>query len=125
MAKPLAPVVVDGKLNGKKKFHLADLDPGETEGWKKADGAKRLEALGAELAELTNLLAYAGEHALLVVFQGRDASGKDGAIRKVLSFGNVLNAQVHAFKAPNEEERAHDFLWRIHKALPRRGEMVL
>src|SRR5687768_8770880 len=125
MEKALAPVVVDGKLNDKKKFRLEDLDAGDTAGWKKGDAAKQLEILGEEIAELTNLLAYAADRALLIVFQGRDASGKDGAIRKLLSFGNVLNAHVHAFKAPTEEERSRDFLWRIHNAVPRRGEMAL
>jgi PPK2 family polyphosphate:nucleotide phosphotransferase len=125
MAKALAPVVIDGKLNGKKKFQLSEVDPSDTGGWKKPAAVKQLEVLGAELAELTNLLAYAGEESLLVVIQGRDASGKDGLVRKILNFANVLNTEVHAFKAPNEEERGHDFLWRIHKATPRQGQMAL
>ena len=85
----------------------------------------RVEKLGREFAELSNLLAFARQHALLVVIQGRDASGKDGVIRQVLQHANVLNAQVHPFKVPTEQEAAHDFLWRIHKATPLKGDMVL
>jgi PPK2 family polyphosphate:nucleotide phosphotransferase len=59
------------------------------------------------------------------VLQGRDASGKDGTIRKILEFTNVQQAYVQPFKVPTEEERAHDFLWRVHKAVPRRGHMTL
>ena len=83
------------------------------------------EKLGRELAELENLLTYAGTHALLIVLQGRDASGKDGSARKILEYTNVQNAYLHAYKVPTEEERAHDFLWRVHRAVPRRGYMAM
>jgi PPK2 family polyphosphate:nucleotide phosphotransferase len=120
MAKLLAPIV-----DGRKKIRLADIPTDATGGLKKEEGLAQLDKLGAELAELTNLLAYAGQHSLLIVFQGRDASGKDGAIRKVLGFANVLAAHVHPFKVPTEEERAHDFLWRVHKACPGKGQIAL
>ena len=112
-------------ITGAKKVQLDDIDPGQTDGLDKAGAHERLEELGAELAELTNLLVYAGKQALLVIFQGRDASGKDGAIRKILEYGNVLGSSVHAFKAPTEEERGHDFLWRVHRVTPRRGRIAL
>ena len=120
MTKPLA-----FEIDGKKKINLGDIDPGDTAGWKKSEGLIELEKLGAELAELTNLLTYAGDQSLLMVFQGRDASGKDGVIRQVLQFANVLAAQVCPFKAPTEDERAHDFLWRVHKVVPARGKLAL
>ena len=85
----------------------------------------RSSKLGSELSELENLLTYAGTQALLVVFQGRDASGKDGTIRKILEFSNIQQSYVHPFKVPTEEERAHDFLWRVHKAVAARGHMAL
>ena len=112
-------------VSGFKKVKLDAINPGDTDGIDKGEAQQRLEKLGDELAELTNLLVYAGKQALLVVFQGRDAGGKDGAIRKVLEYGNVLGASVQAFKAPTEEERAHDFLWRIHKVTPQRGRIAL
>jgi PPK2 family polyphosphate:nucleotide phosphotransferase len=112
-------------LDRSRRIKLDGVDPGDTQGIEKDDGLKRIEKLGRELSELENLLTYAGTHALLVVLQGRDASGKDGAIRKILEFSNIQQAYVHPFKAPTEEERAHDFLWRVHGAVPRRGYMAL
>lgn len=112
-------------FDGSKRIHLNRCDPAETGGLEKEEGLARLEKLGAEFAELGNLLAYAGQNALLVVLQGRDASGKDGAIRKVLEYSNVQNVRVEPFKVPTEEERAHDFLWRVHKVAPRRGHLAL
>ena len=112
-------------IDGSRRVKLAGVDPADTGGMKKDEALVEIEELGAELAELGNLLTYAGRHALLVVLQGRDASGKDGAIRKILAFSNVQNANVHPFKVPTEEERAHDFLWRVHKAVPERGHLGL
>jgi PPK2 family polyphosphate:nucleotide phosphotransferase len=60
-------------------------------------------------------------HALLIVLQGRDAAGKDGTIRKVFSAVNPQGCAVTSFKAPTDAERAHDFLWRVHQAVPPRG----
>jgi len=70
-------------------------------------------------------MTYAGQHALLIVLQGRDASGKDGTIRKILELSNIQNADVRPFKVPTEEELAHDFLWRVHKVVPRRGHITM
>ena len=79
-------------------------------------GVERLEALQERL--------YAqGEHALLLIFQGMDASGKDSAIKHVMSGVNPQGTDVHAFKQPSSEELAHDFLWRVVKALPARGRI--
>jgi PPK2 family polyphosphate:nucleotide phosphotransferase len=120
MPRPLAR-----RLDGARRIRLDDVDPADTQGIEKDDGLKRVEKLGRELSELENLLTYAGTHALLVVLQGRDASGKDGTIRKILEFSNIQQSYVHPFKVPTEEERAHDFLWRAHKAVPRRGHVAL
>ena len=80
------------KVDGSRRVRLDDVDPADTAGVEKDEGLERIERLGSELAELENLLTYAGTHALLVVLQGRDASGKDGSIRKILEFTNVQNA---------------------------------
>jgi len=120
----IAPMARDGharKIDGRKRVRLDRVDPADTDGLEKEEALEKLEKLGRELEELENLMTYAGTHALLVVLQGRDASGKDGAARKILEFTNVQNAYVHPFKVPTEEERAHDFLWRVHAATPRRG----
>lgn len=83
------------------------------------------DALEEELAELDDLLYFARQHAVLIVFQGRDAAGKDGAIRKVLDHCNAQGVRVESFKVPTEEERSHDFLWRVHRKAPAHGEIVL
>src|SRR4051794_27753111 len=113
------------RLDGSHKVRLARHDPSDTAGMDKDEAVARTEVLGHELAELGNLLTYAGENALLIVLQGRDASGKDGTIRRILGYSNIQNARVHAFKVPTEEERAHDFLWRVHAAAPRRGDVAM
>jgi PPK2 family polyphosphate:nucleotide phosphotransferase len=112
-------------LDGSGKVRLREHRTDDAGGLEKEEGVARLEKLGQEFQELANLLAFAGQHALLVVLQGRDASGKDGTIRKVLDHSNVLNVRVESFKVPTEEERAHDFLWRVHKVVPRRGQLTL
>ena len=111
--------------DGSKKVRLDRVDTGAPRGLDKDEALERTDQLGAEFSELGNLLTYAGTHALLIVLQGRDASGKDGTIRKILSFSNVQNAYVAPFKVPTEEERAHDFLWRVHKVAPARGHIAM
>jgi PPK2 family polyphosphate:nucleotide phosphotransferase len=113
------------RIDGSKRIRLDDVDPADTGDVDKDEALERIERLGTELSELENLLTYAGTHALLVVLQGRDASGKDGSIRKILEYTNVQNAYVKPFKVPTEDERAHDFLWRVHAAVPRQGYMAL
>lgn len=107
-----------------KGVKLASWDADDTLGLKK--GQKTDAQLVKNLARLDELqyLMYA-EHrrALLVVLQGIDASGKDGTIRHVMSGLNPQGCRVTAFKAPSAEEADHDFLWRVHRAVPARGEI--
>ena len=79
------------------------------------------EKIIEKIAELQKVFYASGKKGLLVVLQGLDASGKDGLVGKVFKGVNPLGCTVHAFKAPTEEELAHDFLWRVHKAIPRKG----
>jgi PPK2 family polyphosphate:nucleotide phosphotransferase len=74
-----------------------------------------------ELDELQYLLYAEGKHAVLVILQGLDASGKDGAINKVFGQLNPQGVMVRSFKVPTEEELKHDFLWRIHQHAPSKG----
>jgi PPK2 family polyphosphate:nucleotide phosphotransferase len=107
-----------------KKVRLADWDPEDTLGWDK--GHKTKAALDKTLEKLDKLqyLLYA-EHkrALLIVLQGLDAAGKDGTIRHVMSGVNPQGCQVTPFKKPSAEEMEHDYLWRIHKAVPQLGDI--
>lgn len=78
-------------------------------------------ALLKEMNDLQNLLYAEGKYSLLIIIQGMDASGKDGVIRNVLSSMNPQGVTVKSFKVPTEEEAAHDFLWRVHAAVPAKG----
>ncbi|MDQ2890541.1 MAG: polyphosphate kinase 2 family protein [Gemmatimonadota bacterium] len=90
-----------------------------------APGPRKLRSkLKKRLASLDKLQAKLygdGRYAVLVVLQGRDAAGKDGSIRRVFSACNPQGCQVTSFKEPTVQERKHDFLWRIHQAVPARG----
>ena len=82
--------------------------------------------LGEHVEELSSLqrLHYASNrYALLLIFQGMDAAGKDGAIRHVMSGVNPQGCQVFSFKQPSAEELEHDFLWRTTRRLPERGRI--
>ncbi|MCH9647266.1 MAG: polyphosphate kinase 2 family protein [Deltaproteobacteria bacterium] len=105
-----------------ERYDLSAIDPSDTgdyEGKKK--GEKELEKRREVLLELQRKLHVDGRNSLLVVLQAMDCAGKDGTIRHVLGAFEPQGTQVASFKVPSEEERAHDFLWRIHKAVPRLG----
>ncbi len=106
------------------KFRLKDHDPNDTgELNDDRQARKLLEADVERLAGLHEKLYADNRYAVLVVLQGMDASGKDGTIKHVMTGLNPQGVQVTSFKVPSEEELDHDFLWRIHRALPRRGNI--
>ncbi len=110
------------KVKEGTKVKLKDYDPGYTDDMTdRALAATLLEKLDDELNELQEMMAAAQHQALLMILQGMDTSGKDGTIRHVLSRVNPQGCIVHSFKEPTQEELAHDFLWRIHKAVPAGG----
>lgn len=76
-----------------------------------------------KMSELQEKLYASSREGLIVVFQAIDAAGKDSTIKHVCTGLNPQGVVVHSFKAPTSEELAHDFLWRVHKAVPRRGEI--
>ena len=100
---------------------LSKTDTRAPEDWDKKETKEKTQVLLQELDELQNLLYAEGKHAVLVVIQGMDASGKDGVIRNVFSHMNPLGITAKPFKTPTQEELAHDFLWRIHQHTPARG----
>jgi len=106
------------------KVHLKDLDPADTLGLKDKHEAEKITAKHvARLEELQYLLTAEARHGVLVVLQALDTGGKDGTIRHVMSGLNPQGCKVTPFKVPTPEESAHDFLWRVHKAVPARGEI--
>jgi PPK2 family polyphosphate:nucleotide phosphotransferase len=89
----------------------------------KKEGAKRLKELQRQLRELQLRLFAEGEQALLLVLQGMDSSGKDSTIRRVFEGVNPQGVWVRGFGRPEEAELARDYLWRIHRDVPRRGKI--
>ncbi|MCB0572019.1 MAG: polyphosphate kinase [Phaeodactylibacter sp.] len=73
------------------------------------------------LGELQQLMYAQQKYSALVILQGMDGSGKDGAAKQVFAECHHYGVQVHSFKKPSEEEFAHDFLWRVHQQAPRKG----
>ncbi|HVT59150.1 MAG TPA: polyphosphate kinase 2 family protein [Thermoanaerobaculia bacterium] len=109
------------------KFRIAQVDAGSTAGWKGGKGATAevFARLSRRLELLQGRLWAEHRRKVLVVLQGMDTSGKDGTISHVLEAVNPLGVRVAAWKAPTEEERDHDFLWRVHPKVPGRGELVI
>jgi PPK2 family polyphosphate:nucleotide phosphotransferase len=106
------------------KFRLKDFDPAETKGVRSKKHAEKLREQSSAMACQMQEKLYAQDRwALLLVFQGMDAAGKDSAIKHVMSGVNPQGCDVHAFKAPSHEELDHDFLRRCHKVLPERGKI--
>lgn len=103
------------------KIKLKDIDTRAPKNLNKEETKEKLAVILQELDELQNLLFAESEHALLVVIQGMDASGKDGTVRNVFGKLNPQGVLVRSFKTPTAEELAHDFLWRIHCHTPQKG----
>jgi PPK2 family polyphosphate:nucleotide phosphotransferase len=107
-----------------KKFRMKDYDPADTNGIKSKKAAQdMLEQIGPRLAEMQEKLYAQDLWALLLIFQGMDAAGKDGAIAHVMSGVNPQGCDVYSFKEPSKEELQHDYLWREHNVMPRRGKI--
>jgi PPK2 family polyphosphate:nucleotide phosphotransferase len=103
---------------------LSERDPRDTLGLPgKAESKEQLSGLLAELSEFQTRLWAEDRRSVLLILQGLDASGKDGATRKVFTGVNPQGCRVVSFKSPTEPELEHDFLWRIHANCPARGEI--
>jgi PPK2 family polyphosphate:nucleotide phosphotransferase len=100
---------------------LVEIDPDNTLGRNKNDVENELVDLHSTLSQLQYRLYIENKKALLIILQGMDASGKDGTIKHVMGAFHPLGCRVESFKVPTTEELAYDFLWRIHKVVPRKG----
>ena len=105
------------------KVRLAKIDPSSTHGKQKAAAETQLPKNLDRLGILQYRLYAEARRSLLIVLQGIDAGGKDGTIRHVMSGFNPQGASVTSFKVPAGEEKQHDYLWRVHKAVPKFGEI--
>jgi len=106
---------------------LSEWDPNDKSAFsgKKKEGRKRLLELNEQLEELQELLYAEHKHKVLIVLQAMDSGGKDGTIRHVFEGVNPQGVRVAGFKKPTPEELDHDYLWRVHKQTPGRGEIVI
>ncbi|MEK8088241.1 PPK2 family polyphosphate kinase [Thermithiobacillus plumbiphilus] len=102
---------------------LDQIDPAFTGDMDKAEAQDCLTDFRSRLLHLHELLYADRRYAVLVILQGMDTSGKDGTLRHVLSGLNPVGTRVFSFKTPNDEERAHDYLWRVHRNVPPRGSI--
>ena len=125
------PLLEEGKNKGKgkpKACTMSDFDPSakpfSLDNGKQDDKAA-VEALAMELDTLQNLFYADRRFKLLVVLQGTDTSGKDGTLRGVFNRMSPLGLHTAAWKAPNENELARDYLWRIHQMVPPAGEFMI
>ncbi len=100
---------------------LSEIPTRAPKGMEKAETKKETNRIARRIADLQHIMYAEKKHSLLVVFQGMDASGKDGATRKVFSYCNPTGINASPFKKPTEEEFAHDFLWRANKRSPAKG----
>ena len=109
-------------VESKKDIKLGDSHARLPDSGKSEEELERLSAKeSARISDLQRVLWADGSRALLIVLQGRDASGKDGTIRKVFSSVNPQGCFVSSFKQPTELELRHDYLWRIHSQIPPKG----
>ncbi|MEW6030506.1 MAG: polyphosphate kinase 2 family protein [Chloroflexota bacterium] len=109
------------------KVRLSKWDPndkGDFDGGKE-QGLAEVERLNTKLEALQELLFAEGKHKVLIVLQAMDTGGKDGVIRRVFDGVNPQGVRVAPFKVPTQEELAHDYLWRVHKVVPGKGEIVI
>jgi PPK2 family polyphosphate:nucleotide phosphotransferase len=107
----------------KPPIRLKDFDPGFHDGLEKEATRAKTDEFCRKIGELQKRLYANARQAVLIVLQGMDTSGKDGAGKRVLEYVNPYGIETASFKAPTAEEMAHDFLWRIHKVVPRYGNI--
>ncbi len=105
-----------------KLSEISSLPP---DGAKKSKIERKTRKYEKRIGELNEILLAEKNHSLLVILQGMDSSGKDGAIRNVFQDCTPFNLSVSAFKTPTKAELAHDFLWRIHEQAPMKGEIKI
>ena len=121
--KDFTPWVISHKATLNLKSF--DTQPPSDERWEDKYKAENMQKLGEKLGQLQGLMHASKTRGLLLVLQGMDTAGKDGAIRHVFNHVSPLGVRAEAFGAPTEQELEHDFLWRIHQKTPALGEIVV
>lgn len=104
-------------------INLSEIPTKAPEGFSKKKAEKKLKKIAKEIGELAKVMHAQKKHSLLIVFQGMDSSGKDGATENVFRNTSPSFVSVKGFKKPSDEEFAHDFLWRVTKEAPHKGHI--
>ena len=104
---------------------LSEIPTTAPEGMTKKETKKKTDLIARAIADRQHLLYAEDKKSLLIVLQGMDASGKDGSTRKIFKYCSPIGISAHAFKKPTELEFAHDFLWRVHKLVPQKGQITI
>jgi PPK2 family polyphosphate:nucleotide phosphotransferase len=109
------------------KFSLKEIDSNDrsARGKSKEEDLVELAKLATEINALQDILYAQEKHKVLLVLQGMDASGKDGTVKHVFSECDPLGIRLASFKGPTNEELAHDYLWRVHNKVPKKGEITI
>ena len=107
------------------KVELSKIEAGYHGEYDEDEATDQLQKLSLRLSELQAEMYAENKHALLIVLQAMDAGGKDGTIHHVMGAMNPQGCSVVGFKVPTAEELAHDYLWRIHKMTPRKGQITV
>jgi polyphosphate kinase 2 (PPK2 family) len=102
---------------------LRDFDPDFHGGLGKDEAREKTSKLCQRIGELQELLYANARHAVLILLKGMDCSGKDGAVKRVLQDVDPAGVENANFKSPSAEDRAHDYLWRVHQRVPRYGSI--
>ena len=105
----------------RKKINLSKISTRPPEGADKDKLKEKTKAMANEIAELHEEMIAEGKRSLLVVFQGMDSSGKDGATKRAFKYCSPINLSAYSFKKPTDLEFKHDFLWRVHQQVPAKG----
>jgi len=115
------------RVKPNSRIVLRDWDAGDSHLFGKSESKARqeLDKLCEQLDDMQKVLYAENKHKILIVLQGLDTAGKDSLIRHVFGPLNPQGIKVTSFKAPSEEDLAHDYLWRIHMAVPRAGEIAV
>ena len=93
--------------------------------WDREKTEEKTKKMLKKIGKFQNKMLAQNKFSLLLVLQGTDASGKDGVTKGLVKYCNPLGVKIHSFKKPTEDEYAHDFLWRVHQVVPRKGDIQI
>ena len=91
--------------------------------WDREKTEEKTDNMQKKIGKLQNKMFAQNKFSLLIILQGTDASGKDGVTKGLLKYCNPIGIKIYSFKKPTENEYAHDFLWRVHEVVPRKGDL--